>query len=209
MKSKHYCSDKRKALHKKRKPIYTQNLYHNTNNTTPTKNIIKEGVINLSGKELDENKGQLLNSASKFVSAYNRKLLYIIKQTTEIWALESENDGYFGNVERLRQSVSKTPAKDINKEQWSNLTIRQWNSIREIKNDAKLKVFVIMKEEGAIKRIEEQIGKSNMIDYDPTTTLLNKFQKKLADKEKKESLITRHITKVIHRVQCHHNSMGL
>ena len=66
-----------------------------------------------------------------------------------------------------------------------------------------------MKEEGAIKRIEEQIGKSNMIDYDPTTTLLNKFQKKLADKEKKESLITRHITKVIHRVQCHHNSMGL
>ena len=66
-----------------------------------------------------------------------------------------------------------------------------------------------MKEEDAIKRIEEQIGKSNIIDYDPTATLLNKFQKKLADREKKESLIKRHITKFIHRVQCHHNSMGL
>ena len=42
-----------------------------------------------------------------------------------------------------------------------------------------------MEEEGAIKRIEEQIGKSITIDYDPTTTLLNKFQKELA-KLKKE-----------------------
>ena len=37
-----------------------------------------------------------------------------------------------------------------------------------------------MEEEDAIKRIEEQIGKSIIIDYDPTTTLLNKFQKELA-----------------------------
>ena len=37
-----------------------------------------------------------------------------------------------------------------------------------------------MEEEDAIKRIEVQIGKSIIIDYDPTTTLLNKFQKELA-----------------------------
>ena len=37
-----------------------------------------------------------------------------------------------------------------------------------------------MKEEDAIKRIEEQIEKSNIINYDPTATLLNKFQKDLA-----------------------------
>ena len=37
-----------------------------------------------------------------------------------------------------------------------------------------------MKEKNAIKRIEKQIWKSNIIDYDPTTTLLNKFQKQLA-----------------------------
>ena len=58
----------------------------------------------------------------------------------------------------------------------------------EIKNDTNLKVypfdkgsgFVIVEEEDAIKRIEKQIGKSVIIDYDPTTTLLNKFQKELA-----------------------------
>ena len=37
-----------------------------------------------------------------------------------------------------------------------------------------------MKEEDAIKRTEEQIGKSVIIDYDLTTTLLNKFQKERA-----------------------------
>ena len=55
------------------------------------------------------------------------------------------------------------------------------------KNSTNLKVnpfdkgseFVIMEEKDAIKRIEEQIGKSIIIDYDLTTTLLNKFQKEL------------------------------
>ena len=37
-----------------------------------------------------------------------------------------------------------------------------------------------MEEEDEIKRIEEQTGKSTIIDYDPTTTLMNKFQKELA-----------------------------
>ena len=37
-----------------------------------------------------------------------------------------------------------------------------------------------MKEDDAIKRIKEQIEKSSIIDYDPTATLLNKFQKELA-----------------------------
>ena len=45
-----------------------------------------------------------------------------------------------------------------------------------------------MKEEDAIKRIEEQIGKANMIDYDPTTTLLNKFPKELAQLRKEEKI---------------------
>ena len=111
-----------------------------------------------------------------------------IIQTTEICALELENDGYFEKAERLRQGVSKILSKDVNKKHRNNLTIGQINAIREIKNSTNLKVypfdkgsgFVIMEEEDAIKRIEEQIGKSIIIDYDPTTTLLNKFQKELA-----------------------------
>ena len=64
---------------------------------------------------------------------------------------------------------------------------------REIKSDKNLKVypfdkgseFVIMKKEEAIKRIVEQFRKSDTIDYDPTTILLDKFQRELA-KLKKE-----------------------
>ena len=37
-----------------------------------------------------------------------------------------------------------------------------------------------MEEKDAIKRSEEQIGKSIITDYDPTATLLNKFEKELA-----------------------------
>ena len=96
--------------------------------------------------------------------------------------------GYFEKAERLRQGVSKILSKDVNKKHRNSLTIGQRNAIREIKNDTNLKVypfdkgsgFVIMKEEDAIKRIEEQIGMSVIIGYDPTTTLLNKFQKELA-----------------------------
>ena len=88
----------------------------------------------------------------------------------------------------MRQGVSKILSKDVNKKHRNNLTIGQINTIREIKNSTNLKVypfdkgseFVIMEEEDAIKRIEEQIGKSIIIAYDPTTTLLNKFQKELA-----------------------------
>ena len=41
-----------------------------------------------------------------------------------------------------------------------------------------------MEEEDAIKKIDEQIGKSIIIDYDPTTTLLNKFQSQIKKRRK-------------------------
>ena len=86
-----------------------------------------------------------------------------------------------------------------------------------MKNDTNLRVypfdkgsgFAIMKEDDAIKRIKEQIEKSSIIDYDPTTTLLNKFQKELAKLRKEWSLITRYITKFIDWLQYHHDFMGL
>ena len=48
-----------------------------------------------------------------------------------------------------------------------------------------------MREEKAIKRIAEQINKSNIKDYDPTATLLDKFQKVLAKLEKKKKFDTK------------------
>ena len=112
-----------------------------------------------------------------------------IIQTTEICVLELENVWYFEKVERLQQD---THERRIQK------TLKQFSccrrkKIREIKSDKNLKVypfdkgseFVIMKKEEAIKRIVEQFRKSDTIDYDPTTILLDKFQRELA-KLKKE-----------------------
>ena len=116
---------------------------------------------------------QLLNLGPKYVPTYNRQPPYmVIIQTTEICALELENDRYSEKAERLWQAVSKILSKDINKKHQNNLTIGQRNTIREMKNDTNLKVcpfdkgsgVVIMKEEGTIKRIEEEIGKSVIID---------------------------------------------
>ena len=185
---------KEKLYIKKKTYLYTKfntlknATVNNINNTTPTKKTIKEGVINLTGKELNKNKIRLLNLGTEFVQTYNRQQPYMyIIQTTEICALELENDGYFEKAERLRQLVSKILSKDVNKKHRNNLTVGQRKAIREIKNDTdkvypfdKGSVFVTMKEEDAIKRTEEQIGKSVIIDYDPTAALLNKFQKERA-----------------------------
>ena len=46
---------------------------NNVNSTTPTKKVIKEGVINLTGKELDGNKIQLLNLGPEFVLTYTKQ----------------------------------------------------------------------------------------------------------------------------------------
>ena len=88
---------------------------NNINNTTPAKKLIKEGVIILTWKELEENKIRVLDLNSKFVPTYNRRRTYMdIIQTTDICALELENDGYFKKAERSQQGVRKILSKDVN-----------------------------------------------------------------------------------------------
>ena len=64
-----------------------------------------------------------------------------IIQTTETCALELESDGHFDKAKRLQQGVSKILSKDANKRHQNNLTVRVRKAIREIKNDANLKVY--------------------------------------------------------------------
>ena len=88
---------------------------NNINNTTPAKKLIKEGVIILTWKELEENKIRVLDFNSKFVPTYNRRRTHMnIIQTTDICALELENDGYFKKAERSQQGVRKILSKDVN-----------------------------------------------------------------------------------------------
>ena len=92
-KEMHYIK-KETHLHSKVNSLKSATV-NNINSTTPIKEIMKERVINLIGKELDENKMQLLNLGPKFVPTNNIKPPYMdIIQTTEICVLELENDGY-------------------------------------------------------------------------------------------------------------------
>ena len=63
-------------------------------------------------------------------------------------------------------------SKDLNKKHRDNLIIGERKAIEEIKTFDNRSGLLSMKEEEAIMRIKEQIGKSNIIDYDPTTTLV-------------------------------------
>ena len=57
---------------------------------------LKEGIVNLTGEELDENKIKLLNLSPKFVPTERRQRPYMdIIQTTESCALDLEREGKF------------------------------------------------------------------------------------------------------------------
>ena len=116
MKEKHYMK-KKTYLHSKFNSLKNATV-NNINSITPTKKIVKEGVINLTGKELDGNKIQVLNLRPKFVPTYSKQQPCMdIVQTTEICALQLENDGYFkkqkdcgkmlDTIERHKQKASK------------------------------------------------------------------------------------------------------
>ena len=150
-------------IHVKKKLI---SKYNSLKNTTfhlhipveTTASTVKEGIVNLSGEELDENKVKHLNLGPKFVPTENRKRPYMdFIQVTEICALDLERKGKFS----VAESLSIYPFD-------------------------KGTGFVVIKEEDAIQKIDKQIGKSKVIHYDPTPTLLNKFLKELA-KLRKES----------------------
>ena len=55
-----------------------------------------------------------------------------------------------------------------------------------------------MKEEDGIQRIEEQIGESNITDYEPIAELLNKFQKQQAKLKKRRKFANKTYYKLIH-----------
>ena len=76
----------------------------------------------------------------------------------------------------------------MKKKHKNNLSFAERKALTEMKHDKNISIypfnkgtrFVVIQEKYAIQKIEEQIGKSKVIDHDPTPILLNKFQKELA-----------------------------
>ena len=109
-------------------------------------------------------------------------------RATEICALDLEREREFSIAESLRQNISRIITKDLKKKHKNNLSFAERKTLTEMKHDKNINIypfdkgtgFVVIKEEDGIQKIKEQIGKSKIIDHDPTPTLLKKFQKELA-----------------------------
>ena len=107
-----------------------------------TASTIKEGIVNLNGEELDENKIKLLNLGSKFVPTENRKRPYMyIIQATEICALDLEREGKFNVAESLRQNTSRIITKDLKRKHKNNLRFAERKTLTEMKHDKNISIY--------------------------------------------------------------------
>ena len=107
-----------------------------------TRSIIKEGIVNLTEEELDENKIKLLNLGPKFVPMENRKRPHMdIIQTTEICTLDLEWEGKFSIAESLRQNIGRIVTKDLKKEHKNSLSFAERKALTKIKHDKNISIY--------------------------------------------------------------------
>ena len=100
--------------------------------------------------------------------------------------------------EKLVLWIRKTEYKN-------NLSFAERKALTEMKHDKNKSIyrfekrtgFVVIKEENAIQKIEEQIEKLKVIDHDPTPTLLNKFRKELAKLRKRKQIWQHNIFQIV------------
>ena len=112
-KEKHFIKKREHLVSKYKSLINKSGHSMNLINET-SRSIVKEGIVNLTGEELDENKIKLLNLGPKFVPTETRKRPYMdIIQTTEICALDLKREGKFNIAESLRQNMSRIITKDL------------------------------------------------------------------------------------------------
>ena len=113
------------------------------------------------------------------------------------------------SAENLRQTVSKILSKTISKKQQDNLSKTQKTALKQLKNDEQIKVypfdkgigFALLNDMGDISKIEGQLGKSKIIDYDHTNHLTGKFQR-LLRKLKKEGKFDKNTYLLIYPSNC-------
>ena len=115
---------------------------------------------------------------------------------TESVALNLEYYNKEADAEPLHQNMCRIGNKNRNMKIKHNLSKEQWKALKEIQqinNNTEVNPFdkssgfVVLSERDAIKKIEEQLGKANIIDEDPTQKYTSKIRKHLCKlrKEKK------------------------
>ena len=115
-----------------------------------TQSIIKEGIVNLTREELDENKIKLLNLGPKFVPSENGKRPCMdIIQTTEICVLDLKQERKFSIAESLRQNISRIITKDLKKKHENNLSFAKRKALTKMKHNKNISIYPFDKGTGS------------------------------------------------------------
>ena len=171
--------------------------------------IMKPAVLNLAGKTVDKNVTSLLNLGPNFVPTPKSIPHMEIITSIESQALKLESSKKDRSAENLRQTVSKILSKTIGMKQRDNLSKVQRAALKQLKNDKQMKVypfdkgirFSLLNDIESISKTEEHLGKSKIIDCDPTNLLTEKFQTHL-QKLKKEGKFDKKTHSLIYPSDC-------
>ena len=144
--------------------------------------IIKPAVSNLNGKNNDKNVTSLLNLGPNFLPA-PKSVPHIEIITTIESKTYLESDKKDTSAGKLWQTVSKTLFKTIGKKKQENLSKTQRTAMKHLRNDEQIKVylfdkgigFALLNDIDPISKIEEQLGKSKVIDCDSANYLTGNF----------------------------------
>ena len=156
----------------------------------PNSSHVKNCVLNLHTNEIPENHKELLNLGPKF-AVNPRSIPYMdIITTTEVEALKLENQEEPAKAALLRREVQTILKKA--KPPPSNLTEAQRQAIKEIKDDEDCVIypfdkgngFVRMSQTTADTKMIEGIGRTTILQKDPTKTHMTKIQKTLCSMRK-------------------------
>ena len=160
-------------------------------------NLVKDAVLNLTNRDVPRHHRELLNLGPKFVPTPNSIPYMDIIKNTEIAARNLERSKKHEEAEHLRSEISNCLKGTLKQKVKSNLTKDQRVALKELtRNDVVTKVypfdkgagFALIDEIEAIKKLEEQIGESTILEKDPTNSIAEKFRKVLS-RLKKENKI--------------------
>ena len=153
-----------------------------------TKDCVLDLADNISEREL-----KVLNLGPKFAVTPKTIPYMDIITTTEVEALNLERKGQHSKAELLRRQVKKILIEQNRPR--SNLT-KQRETIKEMRNNKEIDIYPYDKGNGFVRltkemstiRMIEGIGKTKILNKDPTKTFLTKIQRILCNIKKESNM---------------------
>ena len=145
--------------------------------------MIKEITLNICNNETPEHHKTLLDLGPKFVPSPKSIPYMEIIAKTEAATLRLQYDKQETSSQKLRQDVLKV--LKMAKPPKQNLTRIQQKALTEINKDETISIYpfdkgsglVRIKNEDVLKKIEEQMGTTNIATDGPTQEITQKVQK--------------------------------